>query len=89
MFTLWRMTSGLFEEFQRFDKLNIKILSRRWNTTIQDLREDLDGPPVITQIDKGSWKKMDNVWKIIEKGATDEKHQVEKRPITDATIIYN
>lgn len=89
MFTLWRMTSGLFEEFERFDGLNIKILSRRWNTTIQDLPEDLDGPPVITQIDENSWKKMNNVWKIIEKGAIDEKHQVKKRPLEDPTIIYN
>lgn len=89
MFTLWRMTSGLFEEFERFDKLNIKILSRRWNATIQDLSEDLDGPPVITQIDKGSWRKMNNMWKIIERGATDEKHQVKKRPLEDTTLFYN
>jgi hypothetical protein len=89
MFTLWRMTSGLFDEFKRFDNLNIKILSRRWNTTTQDLPEDLNGPPVITQIDKDTWRRMPNVWKIIEKGANDEKHQVEKRPLTDPTIIYN
>jgi hypothetical protein len=89
MFTLWKITSGLFDEFERFNKLNIKILSRRWNTTSQDLREDLDGPPVITQIDKPTWKKMPNVWKNIEKGMNDEKHQVEKRPLKDPVIIYN
>jgi hypothetical protein len=89
MFTLWRMTSGLFDEFSRFNNLNIKILSRRWNTTTQDLPEDLDGPPVITQIDKDTWRKMPNVWKIIEKGVKDENHQLEKRPFTDPTIIYN
>lgn len=89
MFTLWRMTSKLFPEFDRFDKLNIKILSRRWNNTGQDLPEDLDGPPVITQIDKDTWKKMPNVYKIIEKGATDEKHQVEKRTLENPVIVYN
>jgi len=89
MFTLWKMTCGFFDEFERFNKLNIKILSRRWNTTCQDLPEDLDGPPVIMQIDKGTWQKMGNAWKVIEKGRTDEKHQVEKRPLTDPTLIYN
>jgi len=89
MFTLWRMTCGLYDEFNRFNNLNIKILSRRWNTTTQDLPEDLDGPPVITQIDKTTWKKMPNVWKVIEKGINDEKHQVEKRPFGDPTLTYN
>lgn len=89
MFTLWRMTSGLFEEFNRFNNLKIDILSRRWNTTFQDLREDLDGPPVITQVDRQTWKKMGNAWKIIEKGMRDEKHQVEKPPSGDSTIWYN
>ncbi len=89
MFTLWKMTSGLFDEFNRFNNLNIKILSRRWNTTSQDLPEDLDGPPVIMQIDKSTWRKMENTWKIIEKGINDEKHQVEKRPPYDASLTYN
>lgn len=89
MFTVWRMTSGLFEEFERFDKLNIKILSRRWNCTIQDSQKDLDGPPVIMQIDKMTWKTMSNVWKNIEKGLNNEKYQLEKLPIGDSTIIYN
>lgn len=89
MFTLWRMTSGFYDEFSRFNNLKIDILSRRWNTTSQDLSEDLDGPPVITQIDKGTWQKMGNAWKVIEKGRNDEKHQVEKRPLKDNTIIYN
>jgi hypothetical protein len=89
MFTLWKISCGLFDEFSRFNELKIKILSRRWNTTSQDLPEDLDGPPVIMQIDKGTWQKMGNVWKIIEKGRNDEKHRVEKRPFEDPTIIYN
>ncbi len=89
MFTLWKMTSGLFKEFSRFDNLKIEILSRRWNTTSQDLPEDLDGPPVIMQIDKHTWQKMPNVWKNIERGIKDEKHQVEKRSSRDTTIEYN
>lgn len=89
MFTIWRMTSGLFDEFKRFDDLKIKILSRRWNTTSQDLPEDLDGPPVIMQIDRGTWKKMPNAWKTIEKGMNDEKHKVEQFALGDPTIKYN
>lgn len=89
MFTLWRMTSGLFDEFSRFKNLNIKLLSRRWNTTSQDLKEDLDGPPVIVQIDRTTWRKMGNAWKIIEKGMKDEKYQIEKSPLGEASITYN
>lgn len=89
MFTLWKMTCGLFEEFKRFDKLKIDILPRRWNTTFQDLPEDIDGPPVITQIDKHTWKKMGNAWKIIEKGMRDEKHQLEKSSLRNSTLTYN
>lgn len=89
MFTLWRMTEGPYEEFSRFKNLKIKVLSRRWNTTTQDLPEDLDGPPVIMQIDKSTWQKMPNAWKNIEKGMNDEKHKVEKRKTTDPTIIFN
>jgi len=89
MFTLWKMTCGLFDEFERFNKLKIEILSRRWNTTSQDLREDLDGPPVITQIDKDTWRKMGNAWKIIEKGMKDEKHQLEKPSLGETTLTYN
>ena len=83
------MTSKLFDEFKRFDDLKIRILSRRWNTTAQDLPEDLDGPPVIIQIDKHTWSKMDNVWKIIEKGLKDEKHQIEERPTRELVVSYN
>lgn len=89
MFTLWRMTSGRFKEFERFNDLNIKILSRRWNTTIQDLPEDLDGPRVITQIDKQSWKKIPSAWKIIEKGLNDERVDFKKQPIAKTPIEYN
>lgn len=89
MFTLWKMTSKLFDEFKRFDDLKIKILSRRWNTTAQDLPEDLDGPPVIIQIDKHTWSKMENVWKIIEKGLKDEKHKIEERPTRELAVSYN
>ncbi len=89
MFTLWKMTSGLYEEFKRFNSLNIKVLSRRWNTTIQDLPEDLDGPRVITQIDKSSWKEIPAAWKIIEKGLNDERGDFKKREIGAPIIRYD
>lgn len=89
MFTLWKITSGLFPEFERFDKLKIKILPRRWNATLQDLPEYLDGPRVITQIDKNTWSKMPDIWKVIMKGANDENYRVEKRKTDDPLIEYN
>lgn len=89
MFTLWRMTSKRFDEFDRFNDLNIKILPRRWNTTSQDLPEDLDGPRVILQIDKNSWKRIPSAWKIIEKGINDERSDFKKQPIGKTPIEYN
>lgn len=89
MFTLWRMTSGRFEEFERFKELNIKILPRRWNTTVQDLPEDLNGSRVITQIDKGSWKRMPHIWSIIEKGLNDERVDFKEQSLRKTPIEYN
>lgn len=85
MFTLWRMTSKRFSEFERFDGLNIKVLERRWNNTGQDYVPR----PVITQVDKHTMEKMPSLWKTIEKGMKDEAYQVTKRPIKDPVIDYN
>jgi hypothetical protein len=89
MFTLWRMTSGKFEEFDRFKALNIKLLERRYNTTGQDLPEDIGGKPVIVQVDKGTWKKIPHAWAIIEKGIEDEAHSLEKPPLKGPIKQYN
>lgn len=90
MFTLWRMTCKRYpEEFGRFDNLNIKLLPRRYNTTGQDLPQDLGGKPVITQVDKGTWRKIPSAWSIIEKGIKDEKHQVSKSSPASSTFEFN
>lgn len=89
MFTLWRMTSGNFEEFDRFKQLKIKLLDRRYNTTGQDLPEDRGGSPVIVQVDKGTWQKMPHAWAIIQKGIEDEAHSIEKLPIKGPIRKYN
>lgn len=88
MFTLWRLTSKRFEEFERFYELNIKILERRWNVTIGDIKRELPAPPVITQISRTDWSKMSFYDEII-KGANDENHTVKKRSFRDPTIEYN
>lgn len=88
MFTLWRLASKKFDEFDRFRKLNIKILERRWNVTIQDIKQELSAPPVITQISRVSWSRMD-FYNEIMKGAEDEKYTVKKRPLRDPVIEYN
>lgn len=89
MFTLWRMTCKKFEEFKRFDSLNIKLLDRRWNNTIQDRKEDVAKKPVITQIDRFTWMAMEDAWEIIRKGATDKNYTVNKSPVTQVEIEYN
>ena len=92
MFTLWAMTVGsrigMFPQYSRFNNLQIDILSRRWNTTGQDLPEDLDGPPVITQVDKTTWSKMPATWQNIQ-DKINEKRTVKKRSVTDTTIECN
>ena len=88
MFTLWRMTSGQFSEFDRFKDLKIKLLTRRWNTTGQDLPGDLDGHPVITQYDKTSWMKMPAIGEIL-KGHTNETNPIKLRSSSDPTFEYN
>lgn len=89
MFTLWRMTSGDFSEFDRFKNLNIKIIPRRFNNTGQDLPEDCNGPPVITQIDKISWSQMPYVWGKIQKEINNDTHKVKQRKASDPFIEYN
>lgn len=88
MFTLWRMTSNLYQEYERFNNLNIHMIPRRWNTTPQDLPEDRNGRPVITQIDRGFWRKLP-VWPEIERRISDEKYQVKKRSFTDPIVDYS
>ena len=89
MFTIWKLTSKIYPEFERFNNLKIKVLSRRWNSTGQDLPEDLDGPPVITQIDRTTWKRMPSVWNVIMKGITDENYSLQKRETKSSTFDYN
>jgi len=92
MFTLWTMTVGsrigMFPQYSKFNPLDIKILSRRWNSTGQDLPEDLDGPPVITQVDKSTWSKMPATWQNIQ-DKINEKRTVKKRSAADSIIEYN
>ena len=88
MFTLWRLASKRFDEFSRFFDLRIKILERRWNITVQDIKTDLPAPPVVVQISKTSWSRME-IYKDIMKGVEDENHTVKKRPLRDPIIEYN
>lgn len=89
MFTLWRLTSKRYNEFDRFNGLNIKILDRRWNTTIQDLPADLNGPRVITQVDKDSYKKMPYIWSQISKELENERFVNKKYQTGESSIKYN
>ena len=89
MFTLWRMTSKKFPEFDRFNDMKIKILPRRFNSTAQDTPEDYSGKPVIVQIDKSTFKMMPNTWNFLMKGAKDERYQLKQRASSNTIIEYN
>lgn len=89
MFTLWRLSCKRFPEFERFNKLRILTIPRRFNTTGQDLPEDKGSRPVIIQVDRGTWRKMPDVWPIVEKGMNDENHKVEQSSAKDPVIRYN
>lgn len=59
MFTLWRMINNYNFEYTDLSSIDIGILLRRWNTTWQDRKEDINGPPVIKQIDKVGLASID------------------------------
>lgn len=87
MFTLWRMTSGKFTEFERFNHLNIKILPLRYIITAQHTAADKKRP-VIHQIDSQTWKRMPDFAKIYER-KLDAIHPFKKSPIDKAPTEYN
>lgn len=91
MFTLWRLTSGKFKEFDRFKELNIKLGPKIYNATIHDGKKLYNGKkPVVYQIDKPSIEqKMPDLMKNIEKGVNDERSLPEKPKNNKNLIWYN
>lgn len=82
MFTLWRLTSGKFPEFQRFTEgLRVKKGPKVYNATIHDkgTKEEYDGLPAVNmQIDKQTVRTM-KIWEKMEKRVLDER-SLPKRP---------
>lgn len=60
MFTLWRLVHlrGDKEPFEHFKHLNIGLLPRHWNSSYLDIKEDLQKPPVVKQINKEYLKNL-------------------------------
>lgn len=65
MFTLWRMTSGKWQEFERFNQLKIKTLPLRYIITAQHAPEDKHRP-VIHQVDTQTWKGIPTFMKRVD-----------------------
>lgn len=65
MFTLWRMTCGKWEEFDRFKNININLLHKRYNITAQHMAEEKIRT-VIHQIDRDTLKRIPEFWNKIE-----------------------
>jgi len=66
MFTLWRMTSKKFNEFDKFNDIKIKLIPGKYITTAQHATEDLVGA-VIQQIDRTTWERIPAFWTPVEK----------------------
>lgn len=89
MFTLWRISSGRFEEFERFKQLNVKLGPKMFNATIHDGKKLYDGKkPVIYQIDKDNIQNaMPDLMRTIEKGLKDER-TLPKKPENHKDLIW-
>lgn len=87
MFTLWRMTSKKFPEFNRFNILNIKVLPLRYIITAQHAPEDKKRP-VIHQVDTQTWKKMPEFVKLYE-SKLNAIHPFKKPTIKKTADEYN
>lgn len=89
MFTLWRMTCGEYEEFDRFKALKIKLGSRRYNSSIHDGR-DIPSKPIVVQIDKETIKNsMPDLYNKLLKGINDERDLPKQLKTRKDTIQYN
>lgn len=91
MFTLWEMTCGRFEEFERFNNLNIKLAPKRFCTTIHDKgtkAEYSNKPPVVMQIDRHTYQELAS-WKRINKGIKDERSLPKELEIGKDSLGYN
>lgn len=90
MFTLWRLTSGRWKEFKRFDDLKIKLGPKIYNATIHDGKDLYDGKrAVVYQIDKSSImsKEMKDFYERINEGLKDER-SLPKKPTSDKDSIW-
>ena len=72
MFTLWRMTSGRYSEFDRFKQINIKMIDKKYTSTSCHMEKDRKDA-VILQIDNSTWPKIDFMRPKIEEA---EKHAI-------------
>jgi hypothetical protein len=90
MFTLWRLTSGRWEKFDRFKNLDIKLGPKIYNATIHDGKDLYDGKkPAVYQIDKNAIRNMPDLMKKIEKGMKDERSLPQKPENFEDLIWYN
>lgn len=90
MFTLWRMTDGNYEEFERFKKLDIAQGPKIYCATVQDNPKEYTrkNPAVNIQMDRNFYSKL-HTWNIIEKGERDERNLPERPKVGEYSLKYN
>jgi hypothetical protein len=92
MFTLWKITSGRWNEFDRFKNLKIKLGPKIYNATIHDGKDFYDGKrAVVYQIDKTSitGPEMKDFYVRINEGLKDERSLPKEPAANKNTLWYN
>lgn len=89
MFTLWRMTSGVFPEFDKYKNIKINIIPRRFNNSCVEIQKDIEGKPVITQVDKMTVRRIETLWKNISSEMTNGPNFAETKKITGSTYEFD
>lgn len=88
MFTLWRMYSGRFPEFDRFQQLKIKSVSARFTTTAQHSALDKKNP-IIHLVDSATWRKIPGFKEKMEESDNDKKFNIKNYPIGQFPLENN
>lgn len=87
MFTLWRMTSARFPEFERFNQLKINKLPLRYIITAQHAPED-KGRPVVHQVDTHTWKGIPTFMRKVEQ-KRNIQYSFKKPPPSEKNYVFN
>jgi len=85
MHTLWRLMSNNESRFDRYQKIKIKLLERHWNNTFIDRKQDLNEPPIITQLNRTFISGINEYQKSIDRNI----NYYEKKKKTENSGVFS